>query len=199
MRLGYYGGTFDPPHLGHLAVACAAADEFALDRVLFVPTANQPLKSTAPCASYTDRFAMVSLLCQADPRCEASDLEAPNDFQTPNYTIDTLARLRALEPAAEIYVIVGADAFHDLPRWKSPDQLLEIADWIVLTRPHFSAIDVELPSLTPAQRERVHLLTTLDHPASSTDIRRELQTSSFIHQCLPARILTYIREHRLYL
>ncbi len=86
MRLGYFGGSFDPPHLGHLAVARAAADAFALDRVLFVPTAHQPLKPTGATASYADRLAMVSLLCADDPRLAASDLEAPLPDHAPNYS-----------------------------------------------------------------------------------------------------------------
>jgi nicotinate-nucleotide adenylyltransferase len=201
MRLGYFGGTFDPPHLGHLAVARAAADAFGLGRVLLVPTANQPLKPNSPVASYADRFAMVSLLCQGDSRCEASDIEAPSGPPGPNYTIDTLTRLRAAEPSAEIYVIVGADAFHDLPRWKSPDRLLDTAEWIVLTRPHLASVnasDWELPPLTPAQRERVHLMPAFDHPASSTQIRAELRRGLDCTQMLPANVLGYIRAHHLY-
>jgi nicotinate-nucleotide adenylyltransferase len=201
MRLGYFGGTFDPPHLGHLAVAREAADAFALDRVLLVPTASQPLKPNGATASYQDRFAMISLLCCGDPRCEASDLEAPEDPAAPNYTIDTLTRLRRSKPDAELYVIVGADAFHDLPRWRSPDKLIEIAEWIVVTRPHVasaSQIAVELPPLTASQRERVHLLQTFDHPASSTSIRSDLQSGSLSPDELTPEILAYIRSHHLY-
>jgi nicotinate-nucleotide adenylyltransferase len=144
---------------------------------------------------------MVSLLCATDSRCEASDLESPTDPPSPNYTIDTLTRLRASQPDAELYVIVGADAFHDLPRWRSPDRLLEIANWIVLTRPHLASTESQagdLPPLTPAQRKSVHLLPAFDHPASSTTIREELRHGSSCGQSLSPDILAYIRAHHLY-
>lgn len=207
MRLGYFGGSFDPPHLGHLAVARAAADNFDLDRVLLVPTANQPLKPAGAVASYADRLAMISLLCRPDARLVASDLEAPLTPPTPNYTIDTLVRLRADQANAQLFVIVGADAFHELPRWRSPDRLLSIADWIVVTRPHllndtFSPVqaesDIRLPPLTPEQRTHVHRLSTLDHPASATAIRSALATGGSCDNLLPPEILAYIRSHHLY-
>jgi nicotinate-nucleotide adenylyltransferase len=201
MRLGYFGGTFDPPHLGHLAVARAAADAFALDRVLLVPTASQPLKPTSPIANYAERLAMVSILCKADSRCEASNLEAPSEPFAPNYTIDTLDRLRVMDPTAKIYVIVGADAFHDLPRWRSPERLLETADWIVLTRPNLVSADqmaVNWPLLTATQQQRVHLLPTFSHPASSSEIRTELHNGSSCLEMLPPDLLDYIRGHHLY-
>lgn len=203
MRLGYFGGSFDPPHLGHLAVACAAADRYSLDRILLVPTGQQPLKPTGAIASYTDRLAMVRLLCEADPRLSASDLEAPTNPPAPNYTIDTLQRLHAADPEVVLYVIVGADAFHELPRWRSPDKLLRAADWIVVTRPHLPAADtsdspLRLPPLTAQQRTRVHLLTGFDHPASATAVRSELAAGSDCAGLLPPAILAYIRRHSLY-
>ena len=207
MRLGYFGGSFDPPHLGHLAVARAAADNFALDSVLLVPTANQPLKPTGAVASYGDRLAMVSLLCRADSRLVASDLEAPLIPPTPNYTIDTLTRLRADRPEDQLFVVVGADAFHELPRWRSPNRLLSIADWIVVTRPHLlhdalspaqTQPSLDLPWVTPEQRTHVHRLVTVDHPATATAIRSALATGASCVDGLPPDVLTYIRNHHLY-
>lgn len=210
MRLGYFGGSFDPPHLGHLAVAQAAADSYNLSRVLLVPTAQQPLKPSGAVAAYHDRLAMVSILCESDPRLIASDLEAPVSPPAPNYTIDTLKRIRNTQPDAELFVIVGADAFHDLPRWHSPNELLDLAEWIVVTRPHLSAHassgetaatrhePLRLPPLTPAQRTRIHLLPTVDHPASATAIRAELAQGGDGLGMLSPRLLAYIRQHHLY-
>ena len=201
MRLGYFGGTFDPPHLGHLAVACAAASRFALDRVLLVPTARQPLKPRAPLASYSDRLAMVSLLCQQDARLVASGLEAPTEPPTPNYTIDTLHRVQAAEPNARLFVIVGADAFSELPRWRAPGELLQLADWIVLTRPAQpagSTTPPPMPPLTDEQRTHVHPLTDFDHPASATAIRAALGAGQDCSHLLSPSVLDYIRKHHLY-
>jgi nicotinate-nucleotide adenylyltransferase len=201
MRLGYFGGTFDPPHLGHLAVAKAAAEAFALDRVLLVPTGVQPLRPVRPLAPYDDRLAMVSLLCADDAHLRASDLERPRAAPTPNYTIDTLERLQAVEPGAELFVIVGADAFQTLPQWRSPDKLLAVAEWIVVTRPTLT--HSALPSLTPEQEERVHVLRTVDHPASATAIRsalasRDADLRGQTAKMLPPEILLYVQQHHLY-
>lgn len=207
MRLGYFGGSFDPPHLGHLAVAITAADSFALDRVLLVPTASQPLKPEGAIASYQDRLAMVDLLCHADPRLQASDLEAPLTPPTHNYTIDTLTRLSNAMTNVKLFVIVGADAFHELPRWRSPTELLTLADWIVVARPHnihngHAALtppeESRLPPLTPLQRSRVHLLATVDHPASATVIRERLSHGQSCETLLSRDVSDYIRAHGLY-
>ena len=95
MRIGYFGGSFDPPHRGHLAVASAARDAFALDRVLLAPTARQPLKPGGPVASFEDRLRMTELLCAGQPRLEASAIDGPRPNGEPNYTADTLRRLHA--------------------------------------------------------------------------------------------------------
>jgi nicotinate-nucleotide adenylyltransferase len=198
MRLGYFGGSFDPPHLGHLAVARAAADRYALDRVLLVPTGSQPLKPAGTFASYRDRLAMTSLLCEADPRLQASDIEAPTMPPAPNYTIDSLQRLRGEYPAAEFFVIVGADAFHHLPLWRSPAELLEMAEWIVVTRPHAAHAEQSLPPLTVNQRQRVHILAEMNDPTSATTIRRELSCGGDCLGMLSPDLLAYVREHKLY-
>jgi nicotinate-nucleotide adenylyltransferase len=210
MRLGYFGGSFDPPHLGHLAVARAAAGAFALDCVLFVPTANQPLKPLGSSASYADRLAMVTLLCADDASFSASGLEAPRLDHSPNYTVDTLTQLRStLGPADEIFVLTGADTFLSLKRWREPNQLLTLAQWIVLSRPgvlfslaKFLYDDLAPLQLTPTQRARIHHLDTLAEPASATHIRSLLHSLPMSERelltLLPITVLDYIRNHQLY-
>jgi nicotinate-nucleotide adenylyltransferase len=208
MRLGYFGGSFDPPHLGHLAVARAAADSFALDEVLFVPTGRQPLKPITPGASFADRLAMATLLCEPHPlrreaseslRFKASALDAPWPDGSANYTVDTLMQLRAdLGPGDSIFVVVGADAFFDLRRWREPDRLLTLADWVVVSRPGFSIGRLDALALTPAQRKRVHLLKGISEPASATWVRQQLSSGGGCDGLLTAEVLTYIREHHLY-
>jgi nicotinate-nucleotide adenylyltransferase len=204
MRIGFFGGSFDPPHLGHLAVARAAADAFSLDRVLFVPTAHQPLKPDGAAAPYRDRLAMVSLLCDLQPantapHFEPSSLDAPLPNTAPNYTVDTLTRLRRTLPAtSSLFVIIGADAFLSLPRWRSPDTLLHLAEWIVVSRPGFSLRQLDDLNLAPAQLQRVHLLDGVQELASATTIRSLLRAGSDCTGLLPTSILDYIRAHHLY-
>lgn len=199
MRIGFFGGSFDPPHRGHLAVAHAAAEAFRLDHVLLTPTAQQPLKPSGAVASFQDRLAMVELLCQGEARFEASALDAPLTHGAPNYTIDTLTRLRAeLSTDATVFVIVGADAFLDLRRWRSPDSLLEVAEWIVVSRPGFSFADLDALKLSSEQLARVHLLPGVAEPASATEIRTRLREGHDCSEIVTAPVLEYIREHHIY-
>lgn len=189
MRTALYGGSFDPPHRAHRAVAQAAADAFALDRVLLAPTGRQPLKSKAPQATFADRLAMTSLLCIEDPRLQATDLDAPHPDGTPNYTIDLLRSLHTSEN--QLFVIVGADSFSELHRWKDPEALLEIAEWIVVSRPG-------TPS--PQPTARIHLLDTLALEVSATRIRAQshaIQTAMQIGDLTP-EVAAYIDQHHLY-
>ena len=204
MRIGFFGGSFDPPHLGHLAVARASAQALSLDRILFAPTGRQPLKPDGAVASFEERLAMVSLLCDLQPintrpQFETSSLDAPLPDGSPNYTVNTLSTLRSLSsPNDSIFVIVGADAFLDLRRWRSPDTLLDLAEWIVISRPGISLQQLQCLNLTPEQFHRVHLLEHLHEPASATNVRELLSAGSDCSGLLPGSILNYIRAHRLY-
>ena len=121
MRVALFGGSFDPPHHGHTAIATAAADVFDLDKVLFAPVGRQPLKPEGVPASFADRLAMVELACKSDPRFDGSDLDTPRSDGTPNYTVQTLAALHDVMPDARLFNLVGADSFLNLPRWREPE------------------------------------------------------------------------------
>ena len=204
MRIGFFGGSFDPPHLGHFAVARAASEAFALDQVLFVPTGRQPLKPDGPAASFQDRLSMVSLLCDLQPpdaesHFEPSSLDAPRADGSPNYTVDTLATLRSqLAVTDTIVVIVGADAFLGLPAWKSHDTLLSLAEWIVISRPGVSFEQLGQLGLNTEQLARVHWLGSVHETTSATTIRALLQSGSDCADLLSCPILNYIRTHHLY-
>ena len=198
MRLGYFGGTFDPPHRGHLRAALLAADSFGLERLLMAPTGRQPLKAAGATASYQDRLAMTRLLCAQDPRLEASSIDPPHPDGAPNYTSDTLRQLRATYPDAEIFSIVGADSFLTLPHWHEPELLLRFAEWIVVSRPEFPLEDLSVVGLTPEQRSRVHLLTTLDDDTSATGVRERLQMGVSPGDRLTPEVLLYLSRLRLY-
>ena len=200
MRIALFGGTFDPPHRGHLSVARASAVFLSLEEVLFVPTGRQPLKLHGSITTpYESRFAMVELLCAgADKRFAASRLEEPGENNGPNYTIDTLRRFRTGASSAEVFVIVGADSFLDIRRWREPDALLAIAEWIVVSRPGFSLAELGPMRLTQEQRGRVHLLETVHEEVSATEIRRRIAAGEDCSELLTPEIAEYIEQHRLY-
>jgi nicotinate-nucleotide adenylyltransferase len=152
MRVALFGGSFDPPHHGHIAIATAAADVFDLDGVYFTPVGRQPLKPDGVPATFADRLAMVELACKADSRFVVSDLDAPRSDGKPNYTVQTLAALHEAVPDARLFNLVGADSFLNLPRWHEPERLLELAEWIVVSRPGFPLADLSPLGLTPRQR-----------------------------------------------
>jgi nicotinate-nucleotide adenylyltransferase len=144
--VAFFGGSFDPPHLGHLAVARAARAAFALDAVLFAPVGVQPLKPEGPAASFEDRLAMTRLAIAGEPGFEVSLADAPKssdalrpaDFRqsAPNYTIDTLESLRAaLAPGSLLFCLMGADAFFGLRHWHRAAEIPFVAPLIVASRP----------------------------------------------------------------
>jgi nicotinate-nucleotide adenylyltransferase len=228
MRLALFGGTFDPLHLGHLRVARAAADAFAVDRVLFAPTGRQPLKAAAPEAAFEDRLAMVTLALahpgtqdQADPppdpRLAVSVLDAPRPDGHPNYTVDLLEDLARAHPGAQLFAIAGVDSFLTLAQWRSPTRVLALAEWIVVSRPGLDLAPTDSAgadflarpefvslALTPAQRSRIHLLPGIYEDISATDLRARLHAAATpsgdpaLLDWLPSSVITYIRDHHLY-
>ncbi len=138
-RVAFFGGSFDPPHLGHLAVARAAQKGLGLDTVLFAPVGAQPLKPAGAAANYEDRVAMVRLALAGEPDFELSLADAPKPHGAPNYTLDTLLALRA-ELAADgaLFCLMGADAFAGLRSWRGAAEIPFAAPLIVASRPGLS-------------------------------------------------------------
>lgn len=140
LRIAFFGGSFDPPHLGHLAVARAARDAFRLDAVLFAPVGAQPLKPEGPAAGFEDRLAMTRLAIEGEHGFAISLADAPktvreHDF-APNYTIDTLERMQcSLAPDSHLYCLMGADSFFGLRRWHRAAELPFVASLIIASRP----------------------------------------------------------------
>ncbi len=198
MRIALFGGSFDPPHRGHIAIAKAAADRFALDWVLFAPAGRQPLKSGSE-ASFEDRLRMTALACHEDPRFVLSPIDAPRPDGSANYTVDTLAELAESSPDARLYNLVGADSFHTLARWRSPHQLFDLAEWIVVSRPGYELADPPGLTLTPAQRSRIHLLDSIHEDVAATDLRERLATGDPCADLLLPDVSSLIRAQGLYL
>ena len=202
MRIAFFGGTFDPVHRGHLAIARAAADAFALDQVIFAPTGRQPLKSKEADAPFADRLAMVELVCTpaVDTRFVASAIDAPKANGGPNYTVDVLQELSLQQPSADLFAIAGADSFLTLPKWRDPERLLKLAEWIVVSRPEIPLTQERIAELdlNPKHRARVHLLTNVHEEVSSTELRQRLRAGDTCPDLLPTQVSEYIRKRGVY-
>jgi nicotinate-nucleotide adenylyltransferase len=156
MNIGLFGGTFDPIHKGHLALAKAARERYGLGRVYFVPTNVPPHKASQPVASYFHRYAMTALATQSEKAFLPSLLEAPGEFilhdkksarasvaSTPNYSIDTIRRLkRSLKKSDRLFFLIGVDAFTDIAKWRDAESLFAESEFIVASRPGFSLADI---------------------------------------------------------
>lgn len=198
MRIALFGGSFDPVQRGHVVIGRVAAEEMALDTVLFAPVGNQPLKPEGASASFDDRLAMVALACVGDARFEVAELDGPRADGRPNYTVDTLVHLQEQRPGAQLFLLTGADSLLDLRLWHEPDRVLEIAEWIAVSRPGFDLADLDSLGLTPDQRGRVHLIESVQEEVSSTELRRRMAAGESCGELLPEGVAAYIVEHGLY-
>lgn len=222
-RIAFFGGSFDPPHRGHLAIAKAAADQLALDQVLFAPVAHQPLKNTGAATPFVHRYAMTVLATQADARFVPSLLDAPHaQASQPNYTVETLTRLRdSLAAQAEptsLFTLLGADSWLGIAQWHQAGQLLALSDWIVVARPGFSLDSAEsaLPTQVQATQvedatgwhlvlhhaasppTRVWFLPCVQEDISATELRAALDAGESTAEFLPQAVSEYIRKTGLY-
>jgi nicotinate-nucleotide adenylyltransferase len=198
MRVALFGGSFDPPHHGHLAIATAAADALGLDSVLFAPVGRQPLKLDGTATSFEDRLAMVKLACLEDPRFEVSKIDAPRADGLPNYTVNTLSELARRMPEAKLFNLVGADSFLSLPRWHEAARLLELAEWIVVSRPGFVIESLSSLGFDEPQQGRVHLLDTVHEDTAATGLRDRLEAGDACVDLIAPAVLNYIQTHGLY-
>jgi nicotinate-nucleotide adenylyltransferase len=180
--VGIFGGTFDPVHVGHLAIANAALDELGLDRVYFVPARRSPLKEDGPTASAEDRLGMLTAAIAGEPRFRVSRLEL--DREGPSFTVDTLA---ALKREGELYLILGADAYADFERWREPERIRRLATIVVAARPGVT----NAPS-------GVRMLDSPLMDISSRELRARAARGRSLRYLVPETALRYIEEHRLY-
>ena len=186
-RVGVFGGTFDPIHDGHLALAREAAARYHLDRILFVPAAHPPHKAGVTHAPYADRVRMAELACQGDPRFEVSRLE--EDTQR-SYSIDTIEKIRArLAPADLLYFLIGADAFAEIRTWHRWRDVARGVRFLVVSRPGHR--------YQPPQGVEFDRIDDIEVPISSSDIRRAL-ASRQSPSGLPPAVLNYAVSHGLY-
>jgi nicotinate-nucleotide adenylyltransferase len=225
-RIGVLGGTFDPIHFGHLAVATEGANALGLDRVLLIPARTPPHRPVDPAASAYDRLAMVALAASADPRFEASDIELLR--QGASYTADTLRALHAAGLEAwQIFFLIGADAMAEIAAWREYPAVLDLACFVVCSRAGTQAtsLPARLPELamrmvplvrrsvqppgSPAVvmapggpesrvKPRIFLLDCPTPDISSTDIRARARAGRPLAGLVPPEVDSYIRRHGLY-
>jgi nicotinate-nucleotide adenylyltransferase len=220
MKVGFFGGSFDPPHRGHIALARLAVERLHLDRILLAPAGIQPLKRDEGALSpFEDRVAMVRLALAGEPRMEVSLVDAPRPDGRPNYTIDTIGNLRMnLSPGDELFCLMGADAFLTIGKWYRSDELLLACDFVVGSRPGFDLrkIAAALPERVSLGAEesgapdclviglrgeggkesRLYLLTDLAEDISATEIRQELRARA--GAAIDPAVAAYIEERGLY-
>jgi len=183
-RIGVFGGTFDPVHVGHLAIALAALESVPLDRVLFVPVRRSPLKDRDPLASTADRVAMLETAIAREPRFALSRAELEREGVS--YTVDTLEQLRS---QGELFLILGSDALADLARWRAPDRIRELATIIVAARPGAPEPDA------------MHGARTFDAPRldiSSRELRARAARGMSLRYLVPDAVWEHIKRHGLY-
>lgn len=187
MRIGLFGGSFDPVHNGHLTLAACCAEQGGLDAVWFVPAALQPFKLHGPVASDAQRVAMLRLAIESMPGREVSTLEV--DRGGVSYSVDTLRQVHADLPDVELFFLMGADTLRDLPGWREPDEVLRLATPMVVQRPGEANVVTDVPHV------RVEM-PPMD--VSSSDIRRRITMDKSIADLVPPPVATYIDEHGLY-
>jgi nicotinate-nucleotide adenylyltransferase len=196
-RIGILGGTFDPPHIGHLWLATLAADALPLDRVVFMPAALPPHKRDRSMSSITDRLLMTRLAISGNDAFELSTLEAGRPG--PSFTIDSVEELRRTYDEARLFLLMASDALAQIDSWREPDRLLSLIEWAVAPRPGSSLPDAEwLQERFGAAAHRIHLLDGPSLDLSATQIRRRVAAGRAIRYLVPQAVEELILEKSLY-
>ena len=219
-RIALFGGTFDPIHVGHLAVARAAERRFHLDEIHFIPTGRPPHKHRSGMASYADRYAMVALACADHPRFIASLAESGPGHAGREiyYSVETVRHFKQKFQGTDthLYFLLGADSFLHIPSWKDYETLLGLCDFIVASRPGFRVEALRLvippdlfgrkggehgpldPRAIILRRTSVFVLDTVSSHVSATEVRERLDRKESIHGLVPPRVEEYITKQALY-
>jgi nicotinate-nucleotide adenylyltransferase len=233
MNIGLFGGTFDPVHKGHVALARAAIEQYKLHKILFVPANTPPHKQKQPLLPFLHRFAMLVLATANEKAFVPSLLEAPDELvgrkagtpnnipnDTPNYTIDTVRRLKqSFKASDKLFLLIGMDAFADIAKWHQSEALFRECEFVVASRPGYSLADVAnalpeklrpRPEVTqPFHKQKaagdlmlpgatIHLMADLHQAASATAIREAVAAGKPTGRFLDAPVAEYIRKMGLY-
>jgi nicotinate-nucleotide adenylyltransferase len=200
MRVGVFGGTFDPVHSGHLLLAEQCREQARLDEVWFVPALHPPQKDVSAVTRFEQRVEMLALALAGNAAFRIDELE--KERSGPSYTVDTLAELRRRHPDHEFFLLVGSDTLSDLPHWHEPSRVLELAGLLVMARPDNPVLSAEqlrarlhLPDGVPVRPE---VIQTPAIDISSRDLRRRAAAGRSLRYFLPRAVECYIQEKRLY-
>jgi nicotinate-nucleotide adenylyltransferase len=217
MLLGIFGGSFDPVHNGHLALARACHEQAALDEVWFTPTAIQPLKQNGPHATDAQRIDMLNLAienllsepatrhpakpaagCPPRPRSSWQVCTLEIGRGGLSYTVDTLRQIRIELPDARLFFLVGADALRDVPRWREPEEIFRLATPLVVRRAGQSDPDLTVLARLCVDDNKPRLIEMPALDISSSEIRRRLAHGEPIDHLVPAEVAQYIAAHGIY-
>jgi nicotinate-nucleotide adenylyltransferase len=192
VRLAIFGGSFDPPHVGHFLAASDALEQLSLDRIVLVPAATQPLKAGLAGATAAQRLEMTRLLVDGDERFEVSSVEV--DRGGLSFTVDTLMHFATRYPTAERFLLVGADVLGSFGQWREPERILELASLVLLERQ--SEAPVTVSANLPGRA--VRHLPTRRIDVSSTEIRERVRARKSIRGFVPEAVAAYIERAGLY-
>ncbi len=196
MRIGVLGGTFDPPHYGHLLLAELACEQLSLDHVLWAPAADPPHKQGRVTTPVEDRLEMLRLALAGNERFELSlvDVERPG----PQYTVDTLALLAERYVDAAFHFLLGGDSLQELPTWHEPNRLIRQARLAVMLRPGEKSDLGKLEAVLPGLRDRLDFVTSPLVAISSVEIRERVMQGATIRYMLPEDVREYALKQALY-
>ena len=196
-RIGVLGGTFDPPHVGHLWLATLAADSLHLDRVLFMPAGQPPHKRRRNVTSAAERLLMTSLAIAGDPTFSLCPIEM--ERPGPSFTVDSVEELLRMYAGARLYLLMAADSLAQIETWRDPDRLLTLVEWAVGPRPGITAPDRDdLRARFGAAASRIHLLDGPSLDVSASEIRRRVAAGQAIRYLVPRAVEALIVERGLY-
>jgi len=196
MRLGIFGGSFDPVHNAHLAIARACQQQAKLDEVWFTPTAIQPLKQYGPRATNANRLEMLRLAIQDEPTWRVCTIEI--DRGGLSYTVDTLRQIHEELPDVDLFFLIGADALQDVAKWREPREIFRMATPLVVYRAAQPAPDFEQLKLLCTADTPPQLVEMPATDASSSEIRRRVAAGESIGSLVPRAVAEFIAQHGLY-
>ncbi len=196
MRIGLFGGSFDPVHVGHLAMAEQALHQAGLDEVWFLPAASAPHKPEKALASFQARFDMLQLATAGHDRFKICTIE--KELPVPNFTINTLRALASNHPGNQWYFILGGDMLADLPHWREPGQIVDLAGLVSMARPGAATITADDLRQKIGKPVRLLRLEGPELEVSSRWIRSSLASGGSVRYLVPRAVERYIQEHDLY-
>lgn len=200
MRIGLFGGTFDPIHVGHMILAEQCRTQAGLDEVWFLPAYQPPHKTTRPVTRFEQRCEMLTLAAAGQPAFKVETIE--KELPPPSYTAETLRELKQRHPEHDFHLLLGADSLIDLPIWYEPLQVIDRAGLVVVPRPGVMLLTAEMLasalSLPDASRVRLQIVSSPQVEVSSRDLRRLVAGGHSIRYMVPRSVEEFIRERKLY-